>query len=267
MFSNRTYKAVSQEGDSDIETDNETTFFSTKNGSKQWRIGMRPDDLNQDLALDLPYVHPTLPVNTKKVNYKSRYTRRQLVSGACLLFLIIGIVAAFAVTIIFGEKYMVDDVNPTNSVIADLQSTTSQPSFLFTNESGTPDSPQSGTSVTQPSGDADITTVPVASLTATNGGLESPQDDVNSVTMPTDTPSRPVTDLVPKNRPTLQDPPTTNSLSITKMTITTTTESLNFMSSGSRSSTSAIHNPVVDPSDGIAHSMKTNAVKKVKTST
>ena len=229
-----------------MDSDNETAFFSTENGSRQWRIGMQPDDLNQDLALDLPYVHPTLPVETKKINYKSRYTRRQIVSGGCLLLLIVGLITAFAMTIAFSEKYMIDDVNPTDSVTvsASLQSTSGEPNLLPTNKSGPPDSPQSGTtaSVTQTSGNTDTVTtmVPVIS---TNGGLKSSQD-ISSVIMPTDTLLTPVTDFVPNNRPSIQGSPI-NSQSITKVTITTTIDPV---SSGSGSSTTA---PVAHPSSGI----------------
>ena len=237
MFSSRPYKAVSQDGDTDMESDNETAFFSTENGSKLWKIGMRPDDLNQDLALDLPYVHPTLPVETKKINYKSRYTRRQIVSGGCLLCLIISLIAAFAMTIIYSEKYMLDDVNPTDNVTEDIQSTPGEPNLLPTNKSGPPDSPQSSTTA---SGNTDTTTVSVVS---TNGGLKSSQD-ISSITMPTDTLSTPVTDFVPNNRPSLQDSPT-DGLSVTKVTVTTTTDS---MSSGSASSTTF---PMVHPSSSI----------------
>ena len=238
-----------------MESDTEMTLFSTENGSKRQRIGMQPDDLNQDLALDLPYIHPTLPVKTKKVNYKSRYTRRQIVSGGCLLFLIIGLIATFAMTIVFSEKYMFDDVNPTDSVTADLQSTPGQPNLLpATDTSGPSDSPQSGTtvSVTQASGDTDTTTVPVISTT---GGLKSSQDISTGVTMPTtDTLLTPVTGSVPNNGPSLQDS-TINSLSITKVTVSTTTDS---MTSGSGSTSTTVTVPMVHPSSGISDPLHEN---------
>lgn len=217
-----------------MDSDNETAFFSTENGSKRWRIGMQPDDLNQDLALDLPYVHPTLPVETKKINYKSRYTRRQLVSGGCLLFLIVGLIAAFALTIVFGEKYMFDDVKPIDSVIPDLpESTPGEPNILPTIP---PDSPQSGISTTMASGDTAATMVPV--ITTTTGGLKSSHDqDISSVTMPTDTVSTPVTNNG-------QDSPINSLSEGTKVIVAMTTDS---MSTVSGSSTTA---PMVHPSSG-----------------
>ena len=124
MFGSRLYKPVSQEGDSDMDSDNETAFFSTENSSKKWRIGARSD--HKDLALQLPYVHPTMPVETKKVNYKNRYARRQIISGVCLLFLIIGMISGFAVTIILGRKYMNDVLFSTT----DTDGGNIQPSFM-----------------------------------------------------------------------------------------------------------------------------------------
>lgn len=124
MFIGRQYKRVSQQGDSDSgdTTDNETAFFTSESGSRIWRMGTRPSNLNTDPELDLPYVHPTLPVEMKKNKSLGHYTRRQLVSGACLLFMILAMVAAFAVAIILGQKYIVD-APPTNNE-NDLQVTT-----------------------------------------------------------------------------------------------------------------------------------------------
>ena len=110
MFASRPYLAVSQRGDSssDLDSDNDTAFFSTENGSRIWKMNGRPDDLSQDLALDLPYVHPTLPVETKKINYKRRYTCRQFVCSCCLLIVIVAMVTSFAAAIVLGERYITE---------------------------------------------------------------------------------------------------------------------------------------------------------------
>ena len=110
MFAGRRYQPVAQDGDSDSDTGNETAFFSIDNGSRKWRIGAKPEDLSQDLALDIPYVHPTIPVETKRIDYNSRYTRRQVMAGSCVLCLILVMVVAFSVAIILGQKYIAEDL-------------------------------------------------------------------------------------------------------------------------------------------------------------
>jgi hypothetical protein len=116
MFVGRQYKRVSQQGDSDSDTtDNETAFFTSENGTRKWRMGMSPGNLNQDPELDPPYVHPTLPVELKKEKLsRGRFSRRELISGACLLLVILAMVVAFSVTIILGQKFIVE-VPPTNT--------------------------------------------------------------------------------------------------------------------------------------------------------
>ena len=111
------YKRVSQQGDSDSDTtDNETAFFTSENGSRKWKMGTRLNNLNQDPELDLPYVHPTLPVEMKKNKLQNgNYTRRQLISGACLLIVILAMVAAFSATIILGQKFMSEALPTTNN--------------------------------------------------------------------------------------------------------------------------------------------------------
>ena len=109
MFVGRQYKRVSQQGDSDSDTtDNETAFFTSENGTRKWRMGMSPGNLNQDQEFDFPYVHPTLPVELKKEKLTGHFSRRQFISGACLLLVILAMVAAFSVTIILGQKFIVE---------------------------------------------------------------------------------------------------------------------------------------------------------------
>ncbi len=66
-------------------------------------MGNSPGNLNQDPELDLPYVHPTLPVELKKEKLSGRFSHRQLISGACLLLVILAMVVIFSVTIISKE--------------------------------------------------------------------------------------------------------------------------------------------------------------------
>ena len=109
MFLGRQYKRVSQQGDTDSDTtDNETAFFTSENGSRKWRMGMSPGNLNQDPELDLPYIHPTLPVETKKNKLSGHHTCRQVISGVCLLLVILAMVAAFTATIILGQKFIIE---------------------------------------------------------------------------------------------------------------------------------------------------------------
>ena len=111
MFIGRQYKRVSQQGDSDTDTtDNETAFFTNENGAKKWRMGMSPGNLNEDPE----FVHPTLPVETKKKKLSGHYTRRQFISGVCLLLVILAMVAAFSATIILGQKFMIEEAPPPN---------------------------------------------------------------------------------------------------------------------------------------------------------
>jgi hypothetical protein len=105
MFVGRQYKHVSQQGDSESDTiDNEIAFFTSENGTRKWRMGMSPGNLNQDQELDLPYIHPTLPVELKKEKLSGHFSRRQLISGACLLLVILAMVVAFSVKIISGPS-------------------------------------------------------------------------------------------------------------------------------------------------------------------
>ena len=127
MFTGRQYKRVSQQGESESDTtDNETAFFTSENGSRKWRMGTRLGNLNQDPELDLPYVHPTLPVETKKNKLHGQYTRRQFISGACLLIVILAMVAAFSATIILGQKFM-NEAPPTTNNHNPLTTYTSMP--------------------------------------------------------------------------------------------------------------------------------------------
>ena len=68
---------------------------------------MSPGNLNHQ-EFDLPYVHPTLPVELKKEKLSRHFSRRQIISGACLLLVILAMVAAFSVTIILGQKFIVE---------------------------------------------------------------------------------------------------------------------------------------------------------------
>ena len=60
---------------------------------------MSPGNLNQDQEFDLPYVHPTLPVELKK-KLSGHFSCRQFIFGACLLLVILAMVVVFSVMII-----------------------------------------------------------------------------------------------------------------------------------------------------------------------
>ena len=75
---------------------------------------MSPGNLNQDGELDLPSVHPTLPVEMKKNKLSGHHTCRQFISGACLLLVILAMVAAFSATIILGQKFIIE-IPPTDN--------------------------------------------------------------------------------------------------------------------------------------------------------
>ena len=129
MFVGRSYQAVPQNGDSDLDTDNERAFFT--NDSRKWKIGVRPANLSESFELDLPYVHPTIPVETKKMDYSRNYTRRQVFYGCCLMSVIVVMVTSFAMAIILGQMYIVE-TPPTNTVTQFTSNVRIQSTFIPT---------------------------------------------------------------------------------------------------------------------------------------
>ena len=88
---------------------------------------MSPGNLNQDHELDLPYVHPTLPVEMKKNKLSGHFTRRQFISGACLLLIILAMIAAFSATIILGQKFIIETPPTDNHNLLLVMSHTTMP--------------------------------------------------------------------------------------------------------------------------------------------
>ena len=105
MFTGRRYQPVSQQGDSESDSD-ETTLFTAENGSSQkgeWQFGVRAYDLSQDL--DLPRVRTVHP--SSKLNKIKGYSRKQALFGACLFIVIVATVTALGVLFLMKQSYAV----------------------------------------------------------------------------------------------------------------------------------------------------------------
>ena len=107
MFSSRRYQPVSQQVESESDSD-EATIFTVENGNStkqkgEWHFGVRAYDLNQDL--DLPQIRPTHHPSRRSKDNLQGYTRKQALFGACVFIVIVTVITTLAVLILLKEGY------------------------------------------------------------------------------------------------------------------------------------------------------------------